>query len=176
MYAVFGLDFAAEAPQTFWSTSTFRCLAGRCLFCWIMGNQSIPNFLRAAHRLMGVNKMATNLYHPNSNGAVERVNHTIVRKISMVVNKGQKMADLAPNEVYIRRLPQLPPTIFERPNDGGYQSPIAVLSRIATSRLTTFNSIIRTISFAKIIPSPSLTLTAGILFGQTPFAVRSSSL
>ena len=38
-----------------------------------------------------MHKLATNSYHPNCNGDVERVNHTIAQMLAMVVN--QRLAD-----------------------------------------------------------------------------------
>ena len=34
-------------------------------------------------------KIATNSYHPNGNGGVERVNHTMDQMLAMVVNEPQ---------------------------------------------------------------------------------------
>ena len=44
---------------------------------------------QAAYQLLGVHKLATSSYHPNCNGGVERVNHTIVQMLAMVVNERQ---------------------------------------------------------------------------------------
>ena len=78
-------------------------------------------------------KLATSSYHPNGNGGVERVNHTMAQMLAMVVNEQQDDWDLrlpqvefaynnsvsaatglAPNEIHMGRLPRLPLTVFER--------------------------------------------------------------
>ena len=93
------------------------------------------------YKLLGVRKIATSSYHPNGNGGVERVNHTMAHMLSMVVNERQNDWDthlphaesaynnsvsaatsLAPNEVHMGRLPRMPLTVFELPNAGGHQS------------------------------------------------------
>ena len=38
-------------------------------------------------KLLGVRKIATSAYHPNGNGDVERVNHTMAQMLAMVVNE-----------------------------------------------------------------------------------------
>ena len=79
-------------------------------------------------------QIATNSYHPNGNGGVERVNHTMAQMLAMVVNELQNNWDvqlpqvefaynnsvsaatgLAPNEVHMGRLPRLPLTILNAP-------------------------------------------------------------
>ena len=80
-------------------------------------------------------------YHPNCNGGVERVNHTMAQMLAMVVNERQDDWDLhlphvefaynnsvtaatglAPNEVHMGRLPRLPLTVFNRTSVVGHQS------------------------------------------------------
>ena len=53
---------------------------------------------QAVYRLLGVRKLATSSYHPNGNGGVERVNHTMAQMLAMVVNEQQNNWDV--------RLPQ----------------------------------------------------------------------
>ena len=72
-------------------------------------------------------KIATSAYHPNGNGGVKRVNHTMVQMLAMFVNERQDdwnvhlphielaynksvsaATGLVPNEVYINRLPRPP--------------------------------------------------------------------
>ena len=86
-------------------------------------------------------KLATSSCHPNGNGGVERVNHTMAQMLAMVVNEGQDDWELrlphvefaynnsvtagtglAPNEVHMDRIPRLPLTVFERTGVAGYQS------------------------------------------------------
>lgn len=80
--------------------------------------------------------MAASLYHPNSNGAVERVNYIMAQMISMAVNESQNdwdkqrlphiqfafnnsfsaVTDLVPTKIRIGHLTRLPLSVFERPN------------------------------------------------------------
>ena len=88
-----------------------------------------------------MHKLATSSYHRNCNGGVERVNHTVAQMLAMVVNERQDDWDLhllhvefaynnsvsaatglAPNEVYMNRLPPLPLTVFDRTGVVGHQS------------------------------------------------------
>ena len=47
----------------------------------------------AAYKLLGVRKIATSSYHPNGNGGVERVNHTMAQMLTMLVNELPKNRD-----------------------------------------------------------------------------------
>ena len=86
-------------------------------------------------------KIATSAYHPNGNGGIERVNHTMAQMLAMVVNERQDDWDvhlphvkfaynnsvgaatgLAPYEVHMNRLPRLPLTVFEHRYARGNQS------------------------------------------------------
>ena len=79
-------------------------------------------------------KILASSYHPNDNGGVERVNHTMAQMLAMVVNERQDDWDAhlphvefacnnsvsaatgtAPNEVHMNRLPHLLLTVFEHP-------------------------------------------------------------
>ena len=105
------------------------------------GLQFCPKLSQAVHQLLGVHKLATNSYHPNCNGGVERVNHTMAQMLAMVVNERQDEWDLhlphaefacnnpvsaatglASNEVHMGRLPRLPLTVFDRTGVVGHQS------------------------------------------------------
>ena len=96
---------------------------------------------QAVYQLLGVYKLATSSYHPNCNGGIERVNHTMVQMLAMVVNERQDDWDLhlphvefaynnsvsaatglAPNEVHMGRLPRLLLTVFDRTGVVGHQS------------------------------------------------------
>lgn len=93
------------------------------------------------YKLLAVRKVATSSYHPNGNGGVERVNHTMAQMLAMVVNERQDDWDvhlphvefaynnsvnaatgLAPNEVHINRLPRLPMTVIEHQYARDHQS------------------------------------------------------
>ena len=93
------------------------------------------------YKLLGVRKIATSAYHPNGNGGVGRVNHTMAQMLVMVVNEQQDNWDvhlphvefaynnsvsaatgLAPNEVHMNSLPRLPFIIFEHHYARSHQS------------------------------------------------------
>ena len=63
------------------------------------GLHSSSKLSQAVNQLLGVHKLATSSYHPNGNGGVERVNHTMAQTLAMVVNEQQNDRDL--------RLPQV---------------------------------------------------------------------
>ena len=50
------------------------------------GPQFCSKLSQAVYRLLGVRELATSSYHPNGNGGVERVNHTMAQMLAMVVN------------------------------------------------------------------------------------------
>ena len=97
------------------------------------GLQFCSRLSQAVYQLLGVRNLATSYYHPNCNGGVKRVNHSMDQMLAMVVNERQDDWDLhlphvefacnnslsaatglAPNEVHICRLPRLPLTVFDR--------------------------------------------------------------
>ena len=88
-----------------------------------------------------MHKIATSPYHPNGDGGVERVNHTMAQMLAMVVCERQDdwgahlphvefayndsvsaATGLDPNEVHMNRLLRLPLTVFEHPYARGHQS------------------------------------------------------
>ena len=46
------------------------------------------------YNLLGMQKIATSAYHPNGNGGVERVYHTMSQMLAMVVNEMQDDGDV----------------------------------------------------------------------------------
>ena len=106
-----------------------------------MPAQFCSKLAQAVCQLLGVRKLATSSYHPNCNGGIERVNHTMAQMLAMVVNERQDDWDLhlphveftcnnsvsaatglAPNEVHMGRLPRLTLTVFDRTGVVGHQS------------------------------------------------------
>ena len=84
MYAVTATNFTAEG--------TVNSPTNRYVPFWgcprsILLNNSLQFFLHAVCKLFGARKLATSSYHPNGNGGVERVNHTMAQKLAMVVNE-----------------------------------------------------------------------------------------
>ena len=130
-----------------------------------MPAQFCSKLAQAVCQLLGVRKLATSSYHPNCNGGIERVNHTMAQMLAMVVNERQDDWDLhlphveftcnnsvsaatglAPNEVHMGRLPRLTLTVFDRTGVVGHQS----LARdhlaycdLATDRQKRANDIVR---------------------------------
>ena len=129
------------------------------------GLQFCSKLSQAAYHLLGVHKLATSSYHPNCNGGVERVNHTMAQMLAVVVNERQDDRDLhlphlefaynnsvsaatglAPNEAHMGRLLRLPLTAFDRTGVVEHQS----LARdhlaycdLATNRQKHANDIVR---------------------------------
>ena len=58
------------------------------------GLQFFSKLLKAVYKLLGVQKIATSSYHPNCNGGVERVNHTMDQMLAIVVNEFQNNWDV----------------------------------------------------------------------------------
>lgn len=94
----------------------------------------------AIYELMGVRKVTTSSYHPQTNGGTERVNHTMAQILTVAVNERQTDWDvhlphiefaynnsvsqatgLAPNEVHMGRIPRIPLSVFDHPRVTGHQ-------------------------------------------------------
>ena len=86
----------------------------------------------AIYKLMIICKIATTVFHPKSNGGVERVNHSLAKMLSLVTSEQQDDWDewfpyvvqayndsvsaatgLAPNEICLGRMLRLPMTIID---------------------------------------------------------------
>ena len=126
MYAVSAAEFTAEG--------TADILANKYIPLWGCPSSLSDNGLQfcskpslAVYKLLVVRKVATSAYHPNGNGGVERVKHTMAQMLAMVVNERQDNLDvhlphvefaynnsvstatgLAPNEAPMNRLPAFP--------------------------------------------------------------------
>ena len=87
MYAVNAAELSAEG--------TAKILINRYISIWgcprsilsDSGLQFCSKLSQAVYKLLGIRKIATRSYHPNGNGAVERVNHTTAQMLAMVVNE-----------------------------------------------------------------------------------------
>ena len=53
------------------------------------GLQFCSKLSHAVSKLLGTRKIATSSYHPNGNGGIERVNHTMAQMLAKVVNERQ---------------------------------------------------------------------------------------
>ena len=143
MFAVTTTGFTAEGTANIY-VNCFILLWG-CPSTLLSDNglQFCAQLATAVYKLMGilVHKLTTSVYHPSGNGGVERVNHSMAQMLVMVCNEHQNDWDahlphveyaynnsvsaatgLAPNEVYIGRLPRLPLTVFDRSYGGAHSS------------------------------------------------------
>ena len=135
------LSLPPRVPPISWSTNTFPYGGVRAPILSDNGLQFCSKLSQAVYQLLGVRKLATSSYHPNDNGGVERVNHTMAQMLAMVVNEQQHDWDvrlphvefafnnsvsaatgLAPHEVHMGRVPRLPLTVFEHTEVAGHQS------------------------------------------------------
>ncbi|CAB1096809.1 unnamed protein product [Ectocarpus sp. CCAP 1310/34] len=58
------------------------------------GSQFCSKLSQAVYARLAIRKVATSSYHPNGNGGVERVNHTMAQMLAMVVNERQDDWDI----------------------------------------------------------------------------------
>ena len=94
MYAVTDAEFTAEGTANIlvnkyiplWGCP-LRILSGG-------GRQFSSQLAVAILALLKVRRVTTTAYHPSGNGGVERVNHTMAQKLSMVVTERQDGWDL----------------------------------------------------------------------------------
>ena len=96
------------------------------------GSEFVARFSLAIFKLMRICQIATTVFHPESNGGVERVNHSLGQMLSLVISEQQDDWDewlpygvqaynnsvsaatgLAPNEIHLGRMPRLPMTIID---------------------------------------------------------------
>ena len=103
MFAVTAAEFTAEG--------TANILVNQYIPLWgcprtILsdnGLQPCSKLSRAVYQVLGVRKLATSSYHPNGNGGVERVNHTMAQMLAMVVNERHDDWDLQlPHVEFVR--------------------------------------------------------------------------
>ena len=140
MYAVSAAEFTAEGTADTLVIKYIPLWGCPASFLSDNGPQSFSKLLLAVHKLLGMRKIVTSAYHPNGNGSVKGVNHTMAQMLVMVVNERQDNLDvhlphvefaynntvsaatgLAPKGVHMNGLPRLPLTVFERPYALGHQ-------------------------------------------------------
>ena len=141
MFPVTAAEFTAEGITNILVNQYIPLWGWPRTILWDNGLQFCSKPLQAVCQLLGVRKLATSSYHPNSNEGIERVTHTMAQMLAMVVNERQgdwglhlphvefaynssvgAATGLAPNEVHMGRLPRLPLTIFNRTGVVGHQS------------------------------------------------------
>ena len=104
------------------------------------GPEFATGVAKGVYKMLGTVKKFTSSYHPQTNGMVERLNHTLCQMLSHMMADDQANWDemlphavaahnnnvcrgtgLAPNLVHIGRYPRLPMTILERKGVSGNQ-------------------------------------------------------
>ena len=106
------------------------------------GTEFISQVSRAVYEALGTVKKLKCPYHPQTNGMVERLNHTLCQMLSYLIaddqnrknwddmfmhavaahnNNVSRGTGLAPNEVHTGRYPGLPMTILEGRGVKGHQ-------------------------------------------------------
>lgn len=104
------------------------------------GTEFISQVGRAVNETLAAIESFTSSYHPQTNGMVEGLNHTICQMLTYFIADDQNICDdmlihavaahnnnvsrgtgLAPNEEHVDRYPRLPITILEGRGVQGYQ-------------------------------------------------------
>ena len=93
MFAVTAAEFTAEG--------TANILINRYIPLWgcprgILSEHGLQFCSKLSHpvyQFLGVRKIPTSIYHPDGNGGVERVNHTMAQMLAIVVNTLQNNQD-----------------------------------------------------------------------------------
>ncbi len=141
MYAVTAAEFTAEGTADIFVNRYITLWGCPSSLLSDNGTQFCSKLSQAVYKRLAVRKVTTSSYHPNGNGGVERVDHTMAQMLAMVVNEQQDDWDihlphvefaynnsvsaatgLAPNEVHMNRLPRLPMTVIEHQYARGHQS------------------------------------------------------
>ena len=95
-------DIYAATAAEFTAEGTANILINRYIPLWgcpriILsdnGLQVCSMLSKVVDKLLGVRKITTSSYHPNGNGEVERVNHTMAQMLAVVVNELQNNWDV----------------------------------------------------------------------------------
>ena len=94
MFTVTAAEFTAEGTANILFNKYFPLWECPRTILSDNGLQFCSNLSQAVCQLLGVRKLATSSYHPNGNGGVERVNHTMAQMLAMGVNERQDDWDL----------------------------------------------------------------------------------
>ena len=87
MYAVSADEFTAEGTADILVNNHIP-LWGRPVSLFSEnGLQFCSKLYNAVYALLGTRKIATSAYHPNGNGSINRVNHTMAHMLAMVINE-----------------------------------------------------------------------------------------
>ena len=87
MYAVFPAQFTAEGTADILVNEYIPLWGCPSTLLSDNGLQFRSNLSLAVYKLLGTRKIATSASHPNGNGGVKRVNHTMAQMLAMVVNE-----------------------------------------------------------------------------------------
>ena len=86
---VFAAEFTAEGTSDILDNKYIPLLGCSASLLAENGLQFCAKLSLAVYKLLGTRKKATSAHYPNGNGGVERVNHTMVQMLAMVVNERQ---------------------------------------------------------------------------------------
>ena len=166
-------DMFPDTAAEFTAEGTANILVNQYIPLWgcprtVLSDNGLQLCIKLSHavyQLLGWRKLATSPYHLNCSGGVERVNHTMIQMLAMIVNEREDEWDLhlphvefdynnsisaatglTPNEVHTARLPRLRLTIFDRTGVVGHQSLARdnlVYCELATDRQKRVNDIVR---------------------------------
>lgn len=131
MYAVTDAKFTAEANAGILVNKYIALWGYPLRILWDNGRQYVSQLSVAILARLKVRRITTIAYHPNGNGGIERVNHTMAQMLSVVVSERQDdwelhlhvglaynnsvsaAAGLAPNQVHMGRILLFPLTVFD---------------------------------------------------------------
>ena len=89
MFPVTAAKFTAERTANILVNKYIPLRGCPCTILSDNSLQSCSKLSQDVYQLLGVRKLATSSYHPNGNGGVQRVNHTMAQVLAMVVNERQ---------------------------------------------------------------------------------------
>ena len=110
--------------QHAWFTIIVQGGGAHILFLSDRGPEFVSIVCRGVSKMLGSVDKCTSSYHPQANGMVERLNHTLCQRCPISSRMTKKMGraahnnnvsrgiGLAPNEVHIGRYPRLPITVL----------------------------------------------------------------
>ena len=90
-------DMVVVTADTFTAEGTANIPINRYIPLWRCSRSTLSDhdlqfrskLSHAVYKLLGVRKISTRSYHPNGNGGMDRVNHTMAQMLTVVVNELQ---------------------------------------------------------------------------------------